>query len=481
MAINRLKLLFFAFLSFLFIKGYSQQDTVTIVIMHTNDMHAKIDRFPRIAYLVDSIRKVYPEAYLVSAGDLFTGNPVVDKYSVPGEPMIDLMNHVGYQLSAIGNHEFDISQKYLNRAFIQADFPFICANINTKHGKLHQPLPYYKFKTSQGVTIGFLGLIELEKNGYPASNPLKLKGLKFYDPVRTVKKYESYKDSADVFILLSHLGVETDKLIARKYPGLFDAIIGGHSHTLLPDGVRVGDVLVTQAGSYLRYLGVLTIKVYNGRVVYKADTVLSIKHVQKYDKDIAALVQHYDDMPQFNKVIGYLKKDITGKSALGELIADAMLDTLHCDIAFQNIGGVRVHRLPAGKITVKQIYEMQPFNDVYVIYRLNVRQIKHLIRYAYNLEKTNDLLVAGIKIVLYVDKDKNLKKVKLYDYQGNEIKRGSFTVAVNDYIAAAYTIPCMRKKHINTGIIDADATINYLRKNSPLDYSGGNRVKVISM
>ncbi len=477
-SVKKFLVLSFAILISLWSLG--QNDTTTIIILHTNDMHAKIDRYPKIAYLIDSIRGLYKNTFLVSAGDLFTGNPVVDKYPQPGEPMIILMNKIGYNLSCIGNHEFDVGQKNLNLAFKEAKFPFICANINTRNSQLIQPKPFYKLKTKNGVTIGFLGLIELEKDGYPASNPNKLTGLKFYDPIKTVAKYRSYKDSANVFILLSHLGVKTDMKVAKKYPGLFDAIIGGHSHTLLRNGIWVGNTLVTQAGSYLRYLGILTLKVYKGHLVYKSDTVISIKTTKNYDKKIAELVKKFDNTPQFNVVIGQTKHDIVGKQNLGALITDAMRDTLHCDIAFQNAGGIRVHKLPAGPITIKEIYEMQPFSDTLYVYKLNVKQIKKLIRYAYDLYGRNELLVSGINVELYVDKDKNLKKIKLFDYKGHEIKKGIFTVGINDYMASAYVLPFLKEKHIDTHVVDAAATMNFIKKISPIvDYQNKHRVKTI--
>ena len=73
-----------------------------IIILHTNDMHSRIDNFGKLAYLADSLRKTHKYVFLVAAGDNFTGNPIVDMYPDKGFPMIELMAGVAEQTSATG-------------------------------------------------------------------------------------------------------------------------------------------------------------------------------------------------------------------------------------------------------------------------------------------------------------------------------------------------------------------------------------------
>ena len=100
-----------------------------ITILAVNDMHAAVDNFPRFAFMVDSLRGLYPDLLLVSAGDNQTGNPVNDQYPEKGLPMIELMNALSFDLSAIGNHEFDSSAEGLSNLLGKANFDFICANV----------------------------------------------------------------------------------------------------------------------------------------------------------------------------------------------------------------------------------------------------------------------------------------------------------------------------------------------------------------
>ena len=77
-----------------------------IIILHTNDMHSRIDNFGKLAYLADSLRKTHKYVFLVAAGDNFTGNPIVDMYPDKGFPMIELMNKLHFDVTAMGNHEY---------------------------------------------------------------------------------------------------------------------------------------------------------------------------------------------------------------------------------------------------------------------------------------------------------------------------------------------------------------------------------------
>ena len=85
----------------------SNETEVEIAILSVNDMHASIDQFPKFATMVDNLRAIYPDLLLFSAGDNRTGNPVNDQYNPVNYPMIELMNRTGFNLSTVGNHEWD--------------------------------------------------------------------------------------------------------------------------------------------------------------------------------------------------------------------------------------------------------------------------------------------------------------------------------------------------------------------------------------
>ena len=67
----------------------------TIVILSTNDMHAKIQRFPQLAAAVEACRDTAQLVVLLDAGDRWTGNAFVDKVATPGKPVVELVNRLG--------------------------------------------------------------------------------------------------------------------------------------------------------------------------------------------------------------------------------------------------------------------------------------------------------------------------------------------------------------------------------------------------
>ena len=466
------------FLSFsVSVNLFGQNDTTEIIILHTNDMHSKIDNMAKLAYYVDYYKTNNENVYLFSAGDNFTGNPIVDQYTEPGYPMVDLMNKIHFDLSCIGNHEFDYGQINLNKLRKQADFPFISANIERNESAiLTQPVSYHKFTTKNNVSIGVLGLTQVNRHGIPDCSPLKIKNLSFKDPIAMAKKYKNYRDSSDIFIGLTHLGYKNDLKLVKKVKFL-DAVIGGHSHTNLPSGELKGNTLIAHADSYVDFLGVMNIKVVNHKVISKTDTLLNIKNSTKSDKAIFELIKKYNNNPSLHKVIGKAEDDITGKGELGSMMTDAIRDTLNVDIAFQNNGGIRARHIPKGDISVKQILELSPFGNTLVEYNLTPKQIKKLIKYAYVPYNSNDLQVSGLIINLDVSAKGKLLNINLKDTEDKELTKETYSVAVNDYMAASYELKFFKsgKKH---PIIDAENLIHFIKKNKSINYKGVKRVFV---
>jgi 5'-nucleotidase/UDP-sugar diphosphatase len=155
-----------------------RKKSTEILILHTNDMHSRIDNFGKLAYLADSLRKTHKYVFLVAAGDNFTGNPIVDMYPDKGFPMIELMNNLHFDVTALGNHEYDMGQELQNKRRQQATFPFISCNIEVS-GAVAKPYEPYVILKAGKIKIPFLGILQLGENGLPDSHPSRLDGLKF--------------------------------------------------------------------------------------------------------------------------------------------------------------------------------------------------------------------------------------------------------------------------------------------------------------
>ena len=156
-----------------------------VVIVSTNDMHAQLARFPLLATLIQQKKTEGGEVIVVDAGDRFSGNPYVDHALERGEPMILLMNKVGYDVVTMGNHDFDYGQKILKKRLHEANFPVVCANMLSEKSELGQ-LPAYQMIERGGLKFCFFSLtIRLLRY----SDVRFLLPLLF--PVNPVRKYRS--------------------------------------------------------------------------------------------------------------------------------------------------------------------------------------------------------------------------------------------------------------------------------------------------
>ncbi|MGZ2371603.1 bifunctional metallophosphatase/5'-nucleotidase [Ancylomarina sp. YFZ004] len=439
-----------------------------IIILHINDVHAEIDNFPKIAAYINELRETNDNVFLFSAGDLFSGNPYVDRHNKPGYPMIDLMNKLKFDAAVIGNHEFDYGQETLNNRIEQANFPFVCANIDAGNATLNQPNAYTTLTSNGGFEIKILGLIETgtEINGryIPSTHPDKVEGIEFPYYISEAKNYTYLKKNDNLFVVLSHLGENSDRKLAIEYNEI-DLIIGGHSHKVIKNPYEENNALICQAGSKGRYIGRVDIKIEDGLVLSKSAKLIEVENLTKTDSEIASLVSEYNDNPALNKVIAQNLAEFNNKDEIGALMTDAINWKLETDIAFQNKGGIRSW-LPLGDIKIKHVYELDPFNNEVIIYEMTCDEIRSLI----NGTGSGDLKVAGIQY-RYMEQG-----IQLEDYDGRELDESkTYKVGLNSYVASAYTFDHTDEGQ-NSYVITADCLIDFLKNEKEINYSGVIRI-----
>jgi 5'-nucleotidase len=241
-----------------------------LTILHTNDVHSRLDPFPMDggrnqglggvtarAALIEEIRKAEEQVLLLDAGDIFQGTPYFNFYK--GEPEIKSMSAMGYDACTIGNHDFDAGLENLATQLTgHASFPMLVSNYDfTGTPMEHKSEPYKIFKKG-GLKIGVFG-VGIEMKGLVPDN---LAGATQYlDPVQKANETAERlrkKEKCDMVICLSHLGYkyEDDKIsdiVLAKQTYDVDLIIGGHTHTFMdnPDVIKNkkgDDVIVNQVG-----------------------------------------------------------------------------------------------------------------------------------------------------------------------------------------------------------------------------------------
>ncbi len=451
-----------------------QKKSTQVIILHTNDMHSKIDNFGKLAYLADSLRKTNKYVLLVAAGDNFTGNPIVDMYPDKGYPMIDIMNKLHFDATAVGNHEFDMGQELQNKRRLQATFPFISCNIDASNAVVKQPEPFVILKAGK-LKIPFLGIIQLGENGLPDSHPSRLEGVKFTDGIAKAKEFVYLKDKYGMLICLSHLGVETDEKLAAAYPQ-FDLIIGGHSHTTMKEPMMVNGVMIVQAGSGLKFVGKTTLTITKGKITDRKYELIPLANITKTDPEVQAMIDKYNDNEEMSKVVGFAESAFGTQEELGYMMTDAITARMKVDFAFQNGGGIRISSLPQGNILMKDVFRLDPFGNQVVTFTMTVKEIKSLLVNSYNRNKSLDLVPSGMTYTAIVNSEGLCTDVEIKDRTGNlpdETK--TYTVGVNSYISASYKFD-----HTDPGVTNYNTTaqtlLDFLGDVKKVSYAGVKRV-----
>lgn len=442
-------------------------------ILSVNDMHATMDVFPQLAALVDSLRAVDPSLLIFSAGDNRTGNPLNDKHEISSYPMVALMNQVGFSGSTLGNHDFDVCS--LARLTGLSNFRYICANIQADDSTGIRTVPSQVFDV-EGLKVGVVGAVQLGPQGVPSTHPDNLHGLHFLPPMETIGQYEPLSRQCDVTILLSHLGYQDDVEVAKRYPWL-DLIIGGHSHTQLKGNERVNGVLITQNKNKFGRVTYTTLTVEGGRVVDKRAEYIDIRNYPRKNHLVESMVRFFSDNPKFQRVVARAEAPFSNKEELGCMMCDAFMDAFDADIAVENPGGVRIDSLPAGDITVLDIYEMDPFdNDAVVLELTGEELLRMLLTYTAGRYYSFPF-VGGIRCELTREPGDStkLKSARLLTMKGKKLDmKRRYRVVTNNYVTATSRIP-EGAAHIQN-VQTTDVIMRFLEKRMTVNYQGVRRL-----
>ena len=261
---------FFLLILTVFMCGTVAFGQKSIVILHTNDTHSRIEPIPesdRIAgnkggvvrrmNYIEQVRKENKNVLLFDAGDFLQGTPYFNLFK--GEVETEAMNMMRYDAVTLGNHEFDYGLEALEKVVRRAKFPIISSNYDFSGTPLNNLIkPYLIFK-KDGVKIGVIA-INIQPKGLIASG--NYDGMKFLQPERVANELAlklKTTDRCDMVICLSHLGYTADKRLVGQTRNI-DIIIGGHSHTHMktPDmlkNIDNKDVMVFQTAGRGIYVG----------------------------------------------------------------------------------------------------------------------------------------------------------------------------------------------------------------------------------
>ncbi|MBN1504184.1 MAG: 5'-nucleotidase C-terminal domain-containing protein [Candidatus Eisenbacteria bacterium] len=433
------------------------------------------------------------EVLLVASGDMMQGSAVSNLSG--GAAVISVMNELGFEACAIGNHEFDWGTGVLAERVKQAEFPFLSANIFLGDGAERPAWAPPSTVVRKGrLKIGIIGATTEETP--VVANPRMLVGLRFDKPAPVVNRVAAdlRKEGADVVVVLSHLGGAQDEdgsltgpvaEFAAQLKGV-DAVLDGHSHTVAAGVVNSIPVMIS--GSHGRRLGVMKLEVVcdalqgsgtgqRPRAGARCTTRLVEQDVKptfgdsvEPDKATAAVVDSYSRKfaAEIDRVVAVASVPIsTGRqeSALGNLVADVMREAAGVDMAFTNAGGIRAG-LDAGPVTIGEIFRILPFDNTIVTMYLTGEQVRKLLE-----EGTSSrgvVQVSGLRFSCRQDDPAGERVKSIWLEDGTPLSpSGRYLVATNDFMAAGgdrFTTFKEGDTIRNTQVLVRDSVISSMEK-----------------
>jgi 5'-nucleotidase len=377
-------------------------DGARITLIHMNDFHSKHEGVAEggtvcapgrpcaggSAHLAGAIREARAAAiaegrapFLLDAGDQFMGSLYYTLHRGLAEAAVQ--RAVGTMAMALGNHEFDNGPETLARYAAAVPFPLLSANLDTRaEPLLRDRVSAFSVIESQGVRIGVVGVTTPDTATSSSPGP----NLRFTDPMEAAERaaFTLRRQGVGTVVLLSHLGLAADRRLAAEVEGV-DAIIGGHSHLLLANGLagavgphplvvqgRGRDVRIGQVACHGRYLGRMDLDLgADGRVAAHGGAVREIGPDVAEDPAVAAVVAEYAAPlgeirhRQLATAEGSFPNEACRQAecALGSLVAEAALARIPgAEIAVVNGGGLRAG-LPEGMLTYGDVLAVLPFGN----------------------------------------------------------------------------------------------------------------------
>ena len=416
--------------------------------------------------------------FVVSGGDIMQGTLISNL--TDGASTIAAFNAIGYDVAAIGNHEFDWGVDVLRARIAEAGFAMLGANIYLKgtdrHPEWARP---WAIVERDGVRIGFVGMTT--RSTPWTTRPANVAGYEFRSIAEALDRYvpEVLAEGVDFVVAVMHEGAfcqdagtcegealaELEKATVR-----FDYAVTGHTHSRIE--TTVGDVPVVQSFSNSTAFGLGRLdRDRSGRVHARllgvrtawADEIAP-------DSAVAALVDGYLARvgDRISRVVTELAagaaKPRRGDFPLGRLIADAQRSATGAQVALMNNGGIR-RPLPAGPITYSDLFEVQPFGNRLLRLRVTGDVILRALEHALEEEGT-DAQVSGLRVWYDLDAPEGSQILRAELADGTPIAPDSrYSVAVNDFMAqggSGYGMLVEADETLETGIVDLDALVEYL-------------------
>ena len=416
-----------------------------LLIVHTNDVHGRVDGLTRAATLIEHVRRENADAAVVylDAGDVEETTSRLSNLT-KGAAMHRLLHAAGCRAVAVGNGAvLRYGPDVLAELAEAVPYPHLAANL-LRDGKLLAGAQPAALLEADGLRLGVVGITlmdwpEIYEGIFGCERPA---------PAGIAREHARRlrEDGADVVIVLSHLGADRDRALAAELDGEVALIVGGHSHTLLAEGERVGGVVVAQAGNHAEHLGVVELSVGAEGAAVVAARVLEVGDaLPEHDgllAEIAAIERELETW--LGEVIGELAEPLDlaydRDCSSAQFMADVVRERLRGDVGLCVAACAFNAPLSAGPLTRGALYEACESPAVPAATTMTGEQLRELVA------KGRDAVVAADVPHTFRGRPRGLMHLSGVEWCEGELFVGgqpvdparAYRVASTDYEVEAY-------------------------------------------
>jgi 2',3'-cyclic-nucleotide 2'-phosphodiesterase (5'-nucleotidase family) len=320
-----------------------------LTILHTNDIHGRVEALARVATLVERIKEETPHRVIyVDAGDVEETTTRLSNLT-KGVAMHRLLSAAGCEAAVVGNAVWlRYGPQVLPAQAAAASYPLLLANLEPVEGVQ---------KTALIDGVGFVGVTDPFRDFLG----IGLYGIQATDEVDEVRAGARAlrEQGAELVVCLSHLGYQRidadgrggviDPELAELVQGEVDVIVGAHSHDLLPEGERIGAVLVVQAESHARYLGRIDID--DGEMT--ASVIPVTEDIPPHPRVLAEVAAAEADLDaSLDEIVADLDEPLDA-----QWVAEMLRERMDAEIALATAQVMLDHPLPAGPLRRGDLWE----------------------------------------------------------------------------------------------------------------------------
>ncbi|BAY13311.1 bifunctional metallophosphatase/5'-nucleotidase [Calothrix sp. NIES-2098] len=353
----------------------------------------------RVATLRQQLYKANPRTYTVLAGDAFSpsalGTAKINGIPLAGQQMVAVMNAVGFDYATFGNHEFDLPENLFYQRLQESRFRWVSGNVSDSKGQPFKGVPrslIFNVKGDRGAIVR-IGLIGLTLNSNQPNY------VSYTDPIETAKQQvKALKDKVDIIVAITHLPIESDRLLAETVPEI-DIILGGHEHENIQQwrGRDFTPIFKADANARTVYIHQLSYDTIKKSLQINSRLIPITQKIPDEPNTLSVVRQWLERGYQAFRANGFepnqviaklsfaldgLESSVRNKSTrLTELIATAMLKEVpDADLAIFNGGSIRVDDvIPPGPITQYDVIRILPFGGKVVAVEMNGELLQRVL------------------------------------------------------------------------------------------------------